>query len=1150
MKTEDFLRALRSSQILPDAIMQKLDAKVANTEKHVSPKSIAKYLIEKGFLSKYQARQLLAGELTPADDVQIQVSRESSQDTDELLRDLRPDPNATRVATDVTEDEGDDHVEVVEVDYEQTMQHGMPTDPHALPTGQGMDPLGAGLGFDSEAEAEPEADGPATSFAGKKAKKDQWESKWLFIGFTLLGLMLILGGVLFVTLFKVDSSRAWESLLEDFNNGSYASALTKIEKFRDDYPSDENATRALVMGVNCKLRIPYDSRSWDNVVDTARDELPDLQEELETLNEAEMFDEIRDELSVILPGTALGYSREGVETPDVAAKEELLKKTLDAQTLIDESAYVPTSRKRNPGVAAVLTELENNVAIIRRQIEMENRYTQTLEQIGTLTASGDTTSAFQQYFQLINAYPELQTRDELRQAVATISKREADLVSSVGSGVNDAEPPDSPVAATGVFGTRTGQDSIPGMGNRMVVMLIDGSLYGLSAATGEIVWRKFVGMETRFHPVWLDESSLGDVIAVDGRNRCVLRIDSETGEERWRAQVDDAFAEPYVSASRIVVTTGNGRIIQLDPEDGSAPRAAQIPQRAIVSAVPINESPMLYQAGSHSNIYVVNGATMECREVYYLGHRDGAVSIPPFSMSDHLLVAENGADYCKIHVLRHADEGGLLYEVQQPIQLDGKVSEPIVRYGRWGLVVSDSGDMRMLELNRGAEDSPVTVVASARYNPARPSRKFINADNGYMWNAAAGLRKYRIQKAKSTFKEEVVDNSLDFFITPSFVINDVLFHARRRNNSALVSISAVDAQTLKPIWRNDFAAPLAGIVESGDTTYSVTSQGDVFPIDLGSFEGGYFNQPETRGSNVVETLVFERVVDYGEGRFVAVGPAKRASLVRFDPEMNPRINLSDMQSPCDEPSCYPIRFGDVLLVATLRGQVFRINPDSGAPLGAPFQPELEPNVPVLWREPAVLVDGETFIVGNEKGEFHLVRADAERSLQGVDSYEHDARLVSSMLTVSNRAVGVCRGLEDQVVTFSGDGKLTMEKAVNLPGGYVSGPYAAGEGQFLVTLDTGETVCMDAELNVVWKAAVPSPDQSGVRLAGQPVTTDSGLVLAFETGLVVEVDAASGEVTGQVDLQQPLSGNPIAREGFLLFPGLDGTLHRVDSLSQR
>ena len=61
MTTAEFLNELEKFKIVPPEIMQKLRDKLGKTEKDVTAKSVAKYLIDKGYLTNYQANQILTG---------------------------------------------------------------------------------------------------------------------------------------------------------------------------------------------------------------------------------------------------------------------------------------------------------------------------------------------------------------------------------------------------------------------------------------------------------------------------------------------------------------------------------------------------------------------------------------------------------------------------------------------------------------------------------------------------------------------------------------------------------------------------------------------------------------------------------------------------------------------------------------------------------------------------------------------------------------------------------------------------------------------------------------------------------------------------------------------------------------------------------
>jgi outer membrane protein assembly factor BamB/TolA-binding protein len=1171
MTTSEFLKELENHQLVPADVMKKIRNKVDRTDKEITAKSIARYLIDKGYLSRYQARQILTGATRSGaeEELELQVPAQQVEDTNELLKDLLPkapaaEPEPDKTRTPVVEETvavseppvagepvveaeplpGIDEAEAEPLPLSELGPADVMAD-HAE-----FDPLGEGLeshfGTAAATESSGQSSGPLT-FQGKRAKRNQWDSKWIYIGSALLALLAMLGVILAFTIFKADSARLWEQATDKFNKARYSAAMSDLELYIKNFPGDPKVPDARVKIANCQLRIAYDANQWETTLTRAKTVLPELQAALEKEEQGQKFDDLRSELGVILPGAALGFTNEGLSTDDVAKKERQLGLATEMMELIDQPAYIPGSERRKPGVNASLQLLADNISKIQRQIKMEKDYATAVDSMNSLTGSGDTRAAFRTYQDLTSLYPELKVRPEIQEAMLAISLREADLVETINVDLPAASLPEFPVAASVTLATRSGQPQIPGMVNEMLVHLVDGSLYGIRAADGHVLWRKYVGVETRTEPVWLEEPNKSDVIAVDSRRHDLLRISATDGSEIWRVHVAEPFARPNVTADGLLVTTHSGKVMLVDPVDGSAGKAAQLPKDCTVSGVMIEGQPFIYQIASDSNVYVISTETMGCREVYYLGHDAGSVSVRPFVVSGHLLVPVNAANYCSLHVLKPMENGLKLDEVQAPLRLTGQVNSPLVRYNRWALVISDAGDLQMIEVNRADEEQPVIAVVRQKLPIKGRATNYLIASSGQLWiSGAAGIRRFKIQKAAGQFKEEGVANNLDFFTGPISLIGENLFHIRRRNQSSLVSVSAVNQNSLAEIWRTDFAAPLAGPpISEGSRTLAISAQGDIFEITDEVLEEGSANTPELRGSTVVQSLVFDHVLQLG-GRYVATGPLDRRSILTFDPGDNPPSRLTDLQPPADQPACDPVAFAEHLLVATRRGQVFRIDPLTGQPVGAPFSPPLSPGSETRWRTPLVVEDGKRFLIGDDSGRIFLVQASEQTALTRLDEVTQPGNLVSPLTGVDGKAFGVSRDDSgDRLFAIPFDDQLQVTGQAILPGGYVAGPFAIDATRLIVLLDTGQTACFDSSLQQQWVATLPPGGDD--QLAGSPTIIDDRVVMAFVSGKVLAVDPATGEIRRSLDLGQPIAQPPVRLGERIFAGGADGTLHLLSGL---
>ena len=61
LSTNEFINVLAQSNLLTDDLIARIRKRVSDSANEVNPRSIAKYLIDKGHLSLWQANQLLAG---------------------------------------------------------------------------------------------------------------------------------------------------------------------------------------------------------------------------------------------------------------------------------------------------------------------------------------------------------------------------------------------------------------------------------------------------------------------------------------------------------------------------------------------------------------------------------------------------------------------------------------------------------------------------------------------------------------------------------------------------------------------------------------------------------------------------------------------------------------------------------------------------------------------------------------------------------------------------------------------------------------------------------------------------------------------------------------------------------------------------------
>jgi outer membrane protein assembly factor BamB len=124
-----------------------------------------------------------------------------------------------------------------------------------------------------------------------------------------------------------------------------------------------------------------------------------------------------------------------------------------------------------------------------------------------------------------------------------------------------------------------------------------GHLRCLDAASGELLWRKDPGTDYDVdRPIWgitsapLVEGGLV-IVQIGGQpDACLVGLDAETGEERWRAIEDGpSYSAPIVierDGNRVLIVWTGGFLTLLDPESGSIHWQHELPAAKMVINVP------------------------------------------------------------------------------------------------------------------------------------------------------------------------------------------------------------------------------------------------------------------------------------------------------------------------------------------------------------------------------------------------------------------------------------------------------------------------------------------------------------------------------------------------------------------------------------
>ncbi|MFP6673337.1 MAG: PQQ-binding-like beta-propeller repeat protein, partial [Pirellulaceae bacterium] len=694
MSAGKFIDHVAATGSVDDAILEKLRRKVAKSKKPVSIEAIVKVLMDQGHLTRFLATKLLTeysqslkseGKTEPS----LRAPKTSSQSAPEGDLGFAPDESLdgrTSVG-DIKKEAAPTPEEDDIVDLEDASESGskgqLSPSEQASTAWQGTDRVSTSAAplADSISPADPLADLPADDpLAGDfgeyqkpahqsaatpssgglqlpEPTRSQWDTKLIIGGSLALGILAIAAFGLFFVLRSGSATEVFEAAEKDYNTGAYQNAIDKYQLFLKKYPKHDNASLAWVRqkmaGLRQNIGRPTEALAY------ALKELPELKVQ-------PAFGEARGELASLLPSIAESFADKAAKARDTEKKSALIAAAEKSmEELVNQAAYIPSKMHKNPDVASRIKRIKEKIKNVRRNIDRENNLVAAVKKINEFTNKSKTSDAFVARRTLLENYPGLEDDERLVEAVINISKKEAELVSVKQE---TKKPVTSEVAGSlqnkNLPKRSNVSKDIPGVAGHVCCVLAGGAVYGIDVTTGNSRWRRFVGAETTVHPQPVSSELGADVLLIDSKKHDLMRVKSQTGELVWRLPIGKPFLTPVHYKDLLLINTRDGRLLEVNLKTGANTRIVEFPMELGTAASYGDEQPLLYQAGEHNNLYVVDIETMECKEVLYVGHKKGSMKVPPVYAVGFLMLIENiASDRSILHVIAMNEKGQELKEI-------------------------------------------------------------------------------------------------------------------------------------------------------------------------------------------------------------------------------------------------------------------------------------------------------------------------------------------------------------------------------------------------------------------------------------------------------------------------------------------------------
>ena len=1148
MLANKFIDLLESENLLDPEMIDELRRQVSQSGNRLPVETLAKLLVDNEQLTKFQATRLVSrlkaynadpGTSDPVDELTFA----DENDTAGAQYDQANPPVASIVddedieEVDLVDDDEDyaDDAEIVDDGYDDGYDDVVVAEvvDEATPVGRR-----AASGDAAPAKLQRPSRAKASAMA---VKPSRWQTMRTYGAF---GLLLAVATALVFLGYWFMRGSAEESLAvakESYEARDYDKAIKRYTGFIEGFRTDDRVSFARCRIVVAKIRqVTENSGDPFAATDTAKTLLPGLMDE--------------SALSVVRPdlaGALLNIADRLVSKADNAKTNEERKTYLDGLEnqleLIGNPQYVAgQERKQNE---PKINSLEESRQRLLRTVRRSEDRSETAVAMQTALDSQDTQTAYQARQVLVRRYPQLQADEELSSllANATAIVQQRIVTAKVSPTLVEADADEESAAGRRVLLNNRSGKELTLKQDQALYIKAKRSLYGIQASTGEVLWRNYLGGQEMSEP----QSVGSDIDSVDGAD-CLLtlthdgmvkRLAAKTGKPVWQMKFDAAVFAPQITRQSMFIADATGRVSCVNNDNGSIRWCKQVPQPISTPLGGGSSKESIYAVGDNSNLYVFSQRDGTCSSVYYLGHEQGTIAVPPIAVLDRLLVFENSRPgHCDLRILSVGDNEAGLTSQQDPMPLEGHVVVPPVVDGRRVIVLTDLGEISVFEVETISGKAELVLMSRLVASELEPRIAWPMVVNNDLFVSSIQLTKYEIQAARQLIERKWVRDDKDQFLARPIALEDYVIHVRNVRGTQGIRVTAIDRQNGNVVWETSVAVPVVGLMGNDSGVDAITSQASLYRIDKSNINSGKINGPIANPGRNQRQMDFSRTTDDISRGFVAVNSERGTQIAVYNAKSSPENSLSILSLVGDEsqPSGDPVWVAAGIAIPLDNGQLLSVDPANGKRIGQPIQTQLSPGKTIRWSTPTLLQDNRT-----------LIAANSDQQLMSISTDKQFSRLVD--VKTAKLASGRLGSLEEMIFLPSvGDqssyievysaGDLTRKSTQAVDGRILWGMYDIS-GASLCYSNLEGLIAIDGKGEKKWTAAI-----SDIAPVGPPIELDGAVIVATVAGDVYRIDGQSGEVTGILKTGEAISAAPLILGTGLVIPGEEGNVLAV-SMSQ-
>ncbi len=978
----------------------------------------------------------------------------------------------------------------------------------------------------------------------KKGRANPWDSKLLLYGGVGILVMILSCILLYYAIYRRGADEYLNAANTARESGSYHEAIKEYGDYLKYFPNHSGVPEATVLLSLSKMRLITDSKSdWPGALAVAKEEIAKIVQQPDYRKEAEP------EFTAMLPTIA--------ENLALAAKDKK-----DGKLLADAEEAMQLIRKHVPVSSQPVDRIQKiqvNIDFTKREIAKDGRLATVQNEVETLLQSDDISGAYEKMVDLQIEYPGIENDSRFTESLQSISGDEKRAVKLYGPGAavqtnttENATERSEEARSVVILANRKVFKSDTTQTPRTLFVYASGSVFAVRSTDGTILWKKTVGgslLTTDRAPAVMPlavSDDREDVLLVDYRTWEIQRLDSVSGELRFRLTIGEPFrlAEwaPNKAVSTLYLTTESGKCFQIDVDSGRIDGFLQFPQKTNVAPLFDETNNRLLQLAHRTTLFLCpcpfDGGTPQAGSIesLYLGHLPGAIRTAPFLFGPYLLIAQKIATdgtMLQVYEIAKSATGTELKPVQS-ISLRGTVETAPVVDKRRLFLASDAGIVYLFQLEDDpAAKTPLKLLAEGAPENKGPEKdeqrgipRYLGLFGPNLWVSGQELIAYEIQPSRSRLVPLRITDPLTSTVAPLRWIDDTVYRTFQYKGQSGTVVKAFSLEDGAPLWETQLADPLVEeptYDSATKTVRAVTQSGKLY----------HFPLPENGRTTVDKPMADLESEKRGEpiralvplpGGFEAW--IERESIGKaipiYDPSpSNPR---QFRFIPISEPiQATPIAFGNGLLTPFASGKVAFYNPKTGAPFCAPFAVQLSPSDASRWSAPLMLPADKTqtssrpeFLILDE-GQSVLYRIGVEteagksrfRTVSKLEDLPHQSNVILEMGGMAF-VFSTKNGTIEEVLLE----KASLGRLFELGNRITWGPYPVGEK------DASHIVMATSDQRLHWVSTNESGGGTKIKQIeipdifpqGKPLFHGNRFVFSSYEGTLYQVDPSGNNAT--------------------------------------